>query len=262
MTTPSLRQRLAHGEALVGTFCAIAHPAATEMVAQAGFDFLCLDAEHSAIDRGTAEEMVRAAAAAGVPALIRVAANTPELIGAALDAGAAGVVVPRVNSADEAAAAVSASRYPPLGNRGAGPGRASAYGSELTSYVASANDDLLLAVQVESAQAVSQARAIAAVDGVDLLFLGPGDLAVSLAADRGEPVAAAELSQVMTGVVGAASTEGTWSGLFRMDGADVGEWTQRGASLFIIGAESIFMITGAAQTARHARAQILEASGV
>ncbi|MFV0425687.1 MAG: HpcH/HpaI aldolase family protein [Beutenbergiaceae bacterium] len=260
--TINLRARLAAGDTLVGTFCAIPHPAAVEMVATAGFDFLCLDAEHSAIGRSTAEAMIRAASASGVPALIRVAGNTPELIGGALDAGAAGVIVPRVNSAEEAAQAVSAARYPPLGARGAGPGRATGYGSDIPRYLATANDDLLLAVQVETTQAVTEAAQIAAVDGIDLLFIGPGDLAVSVAADRQGAADPQELSQMMSSVVAAAKNGRRHSGLFRPDATDLGHWSRAGASLFILGAESMFMMSAARAATVQAREQLAGVAGV
>lgn len=127
----------------IGTFCAIPHPVAVEVIATAGFDFLCIDWEHSQIGRERIEDLVRAADVHGTPAMVRVPGHAPEWIAAALDAGAAGVLVPRISTAAQAKAAVSATRYPPLGERGVGPGRASGYGYRIPDYLASANESLV-----------------------------------------------------------------------------------------------------------------------
>lgn len=253
----SLRQRLLAGESLVGTFCAIPHPAATEMVASCGFDFLCLDTEHAAIDRGTAENMIRAADTCAIPALVRVAGNTPELIGAALDGGAAGVIVPRVNTAEEARAVVDASRYPPLGNRGAGPGRAAAYGGSMGGYIGNANDDVIVAVQIESAEAMNNADEIAAVDGLDMAFIGPGDLSVSLSAvsnadDR------TDLDSAITSIVESVKKSSRVVGIFRPSSDDLARWGDLGVSLFIINSESMMMMAAATQATTDAREKLAD----
>lgn len=256
----SLRQRVLAGEALIGTFCAIPHPAATEMVASSGFDFLCLDTEHSAIDRGTAENMIRAASAANTPAMVRVAGNTPELIGAALDAGAAGVLVPRVNTADEAKAAVQATRYPPIGSRGAGPGRAAGYGGGMNGYIDTANDDLLLAVQIETVEAVQNITGIAGVEGVDMVFIGPGDLSVSLGALGGAEEDVVRLKEAIISVIDVAKKHYQTIGLFRPSAEDVTDWSELGVSFFIINSESIMMMTVTAQTVSAARTRLKRSS--
>lgn len=255
----NFRRRLLDGEPLVGTFCAIPHPAATEMVASAGFDFLCLDGEHAAIDRGTAENMLRAASVCSIPTLVRVAGNTPELIGAALDGGAAGVVVPRVNTAEEARAAVDASRYPPRGSRGAGPGRASSYGGGLSGYIGSANDDIVVAVQIESVEAVQNVEEITAVEGLDMVFIGPGDLSVSLNATGGTENDAKRLQDAISSVVETSKRKSQNIGLFRLSTDDIGHWRNLGVSLFIVGSESMMMMETAAQSAANARAALQDA---
>ncbi|WP_150462846.1 HpcH/HpaI aldolase family protein [Nesterenkonia ebinurensis] len=252
----NFRQRLLNGESLVGTFCAIPHPAATEMVASAGFDFLCLDSEHAAIDRETAENMLRAASVWSIPALVRVAGNTPELIGAALDGGAAGVLVPRVNTAEEARAAVDASRYPPHGSRGAGPGRASSYGGGLSGYLGSANDDIVVAVQIESVEAVQHVAEIAAVEGLDMLFIGPGDLSVSLGATGGTEHDTKSLQDAISSVVEIAKQLSQNIGLFRLSTDDVAHWADLGVSLFIVSSESMMMMAFMSDTASKAQSNL------
>ncbi|WP_063829450.1 HpcH/HpaI aldolase family protein [Streptomyces violens] len=242
-----LRGRLANGEPLVGTFCTIPDPSVVEMVASSGFDFVCIDTEHSPIGRIAVESLVRAADVAGRPALVRVADNRPELIAAALDSGAAGVVVPRVDTAADAERAVRATRYPPLGERGGYPGRASWYNQDLADYMARANDELLLVAQVESPLAVRNANAVAAVDGIDALYAAPGDLSVAIGA-TGEPLDAA-----LRSVVRAARAHRRTAGLFQPDPGRIDQWHADGVGLFFLAADAIFLTEAAAAAARSAR---------
>lgn len=132
--------------------------------------------------------MLRATALFGVPALVRVPGLDPVAIGQALDWGAEGVLVPRVNTADEARAAVTAARFPPHGQRGAGPGRAAGYGRAIPGAIARANANTIVALQIETLAALDALDEILDVAGVDLLFIGPGDLGVGLEA-AGKPEA-------------------------------------------------------------------------
>ena len=117
--------------------------------------------------------------------MVRVPGHGPEAIAAALDSGARGVLVPRVSTAAQAAAGgARPSRYPPLGERGVGPGRAAGYGYRIFEYLAGANAEIVVAVQVETAEGLANVDAIAATEGVDVVFVGPGDLSVSIDAMR------------------------------------------------------------------------------
>jgi 4-hydroxy-2-oxoheptanedioate aldolase len=167
------RQKCIGKSNLVGSFAAIPHPVAVEVMASSGLDFLCIDWEHAQISRDTIETMVRAADVHRVPAMVRVPGHSPEAIQAALDSGAQGVLIPRVSTPGQAAAAVKASRYPPLGERGVGPGRAAGYGYRIPEYLAGANERIVVAIQVETSEGLANIEAIAAVDGVDLIFVGP-----------------------------------------------------------------------------------------
>src|SRR5262249_26035071 len=134
-----LRARLVRGDQLVGTFLQVPSIVTAELVGALGVDFVCVEAEHSGLGRETVQALVGAASSAGTHALVRVADKATVEIAGALDAGAAGVIVPRVDSADEAAAVVRAARFPPLGARGVGPGRAAGYGRFVPEYFARAN---------------------------------------------------------------------------------------------------------------------------
>jgi len=134
----SLRRRLLDGGRVAGLFVQTPHPVVTELLGALGVDVLCLDQEHSAMGPETVHALVGGAALGGVPAIVRVADGTAHHIAAALDAGAAGVLVPRVGSAAAAEAAVRFARYPPAGERGMGPGRASGYGRRIAESLARA----------------------------------------------------------------------------------------------------------------------------
>lgn len=243
----TFRERGRSGEMLTGTFVAIPHPVAVEITARAGLDFVCLDWEHAQFSRDALENLTRAAEAGGAAAMVRVPGNLPEAIAAALDAGASGVLVPRVSSAEEAAAAVRAARYPPDGERGAGPGRASHYGYDIARYIGQANAAILVAVQVETARAVDNVAAIVAVEGVDVVFIGPGDLAVSLGAFG--PAGEAELDAAILKVIAACRAAGRAVGLFRPSVADLARWRAAGASFFIIASDTMFLGAAAAACA-------------
>ncbi|UVC07981.1 4-hydroxy-2-oxovalerate aldolase [Rhizobium sp. TH2] len=233
------RGRSIGGEVAVGTFAAIPHPVAIEVTAAAGVDFICIDWEHAQISRERIEDLVRAADVHSVPAMVRVPGHAPESIAAALDAGAAGVLVPRVSTAEQARAAVQATRYPPVGARGVGPGRAAAYGYRIPDYLASANEKLLLAIQVETAEGLANIDAIAAVDGVDVIFIGPGDLSVSI--DAMGPAGAKKLNVAIETIAKAAVRAGRTSGIFRPSPDDIGIWMQSGIRFFILASDTMFL---------------------
>ena len=232
---------------MIGSFVGIGHPASVEVLAWAGFELVCIDAEHSAFGAADVESLVRAAAAAGARALVRVSGVGPE-ISHALDAGADGVVVPRVESAEDARACVSAVRYPPVGARGAGPGRAAQYGRDFAGYLARANDDVALVLQIETVRGLENVDEIAAVDGVDLIFVGPGDLAVSLGVQGGSD----EHSAAVRRIVAAAREAGVDFGIFCLDPADVPTWTGEGARLVLLGGDLGFLAVAAAAAAQTA----------
>lgn len=247
----SFRDRGRSGASLVGTFVAIPHPVAVEVAARAGLDFLCIDWEHAQIGRGHIEDLIRAADIAGTPAMVRVPGHGAEAIAAVLDAGAAGVLVPRVSTAAQARAAVAAMRYPPDGARGAGPGRAARYGHGIAEYLAAANGALLLAVQVETVEGVANVEEIAAVEGVDVVFIGPGDLAVSLGAVG--PQGQAALEAAIVSVIEACRRARRAVGLFRPGTADLARWRTAGISFFLIGSDAMFLGAAVAACAAAAR---------
>lgn len=184
---------LLRGDA-VGGWLQLPGTATAEIIGAAGFDVVCIDTQHGLIGEDALLPMLQALGAAGAPALVRVAWNTPPAITAALDRGARGVIVPMVNSAEEAAAAASACRWPPHGTRSYGPTR--------LGFMAEPPAAPLCVVMVESTDAVAAVDDIVAVEGVDAVFVGPSDLALSMgrptSAQNGEPEYDALLEQVVT----------------------------------------------------------------
>ncbi len=175
-----LKEKLAHGQTVFGTWVSLADPACTEILSQSGFDFLLIDGERAPIGEESLRNMVMAAKGNDAAIIYRVRQNNEALIKIALDLGVDGLFIPMVNSAADAKQAVSATRYPPLGKRGVGPWRASNYFENMWEYIAQANEHVTLIIQIEDVQAVENIDEILAVPGFDVAFIGPADLTASL----------------------------------------------------------------------------------
>lgn len=176
----TVKEKLAGGMASIGSWLQIGHPAVAEIMARSGFDWLCIDLEHSAMDLAEAESLIRTIDLCGVEPYVRLSVNDPIQIKRVMDAGAHGVIVPMVNSAVEAKAALEGIYYPPRGQRGVGLYRAQGYGATFEEYKAWLAKSCLCIVQVEHINAVNDLEAILAVDGVDGFLVGPYDLSASL----------------------------------------------------------------------------------
>jgi len=178
----SLKARLNSGDRAIGCWLHLLSPTAAEIISQAGYDCVMIDLEHGAATYRDAISLMQAVQGRDCAPLLRVPANDPVEIKRALDTGISGIMIPSVNSKAEATAAVKACRYPPLGSRGMAPTlvRAAGYGVDWRGYVERANDQLLVICQIETGPAVDAVAEIAAVEGVDMLFLGPFDLSASL----------------------------------------------------------------------------------
>ena len=183
------KRRLAAGEPSIGTWLSLPSPEAAEYVAEIGFDWLTVDAEHNGIDVTNMSRMFGAIAANGTAPLVRIPWNTGENIKRALDAGAWGIVVPMVNSRAEAEAAVEAARFPPKGNRSIGGNmRTVRWRATGDDYHRHADDEILVVLQIEHIKGVEAADEILSVPGVDACFIGPNDLAASMGVAIGIPL--------------------------------------------------------------------------
>lgn len=176
----SFKAALKEGRQQIGIWCSIPGAGIAEAIATCGYDWMLIDTEHTTTDMPTVESMLQAAAPYATHAAVRPGWNDAVEIKRLLDAGAQTLLIPYVQTAEEAAQAVAAVRYPPRGVRGmAGLTRANRYG-RVKDYTSRADDQICLLVQIETAASLPHIEAIAAVDGVDGLFIGPADLAASM----------------------------------------------------------------------------------
>lgn len=174
------KQKLKEKKLTVGSWLSIANPAVAEIMAKAGFEWLAIDMEHSSLSSEQCQELIRVIDLCGVVPLVRVGANDALLIKQAMDAGAHGVIVPMVNTAEEARQAVSYVKYPPEGKRGVGLSRAQGYGTNFDAYKDWVKKESVVVVQIEHIDAVNELENILSVDGVDAFIVGPYDLSGSL----------------------------------------------------------------------------------
>ncbi|KAF3042876.1 hypothetical protein E8E12_002617 [Didymella heteroderae] len=210
---PRLRvlNALRAGTKPITTFMGLPSFRTAQVVAQTGVDGIIIDCEHGNISDDSMHSATAAIAALGVSPLVRIRGTHSDLIKRALDAGAHGVVVPQINSAEEAAAIVSYSKFPPQGLRGQGSAfPALAHGIDVPTYMKTANETIIICVQIESVTGVQNVDAICAVPGVDMIFIGPNDLALSLLgyvpARGDEP----EFLRAIEDIVAAARRHGKW----------------------------------------------------
>ncbi|MDQ7820737.1 MAG: aldolase/citrate lyase family protein [Armatimonadota bacterium] len=256
MLVNKVKQLLADGRPAIGQWVSLPSPQVAEILALAGMDWLVIDAEHGPADWETVEDIVRALDGTGVTPLVRVPANDPALIKRALDRGALGVVVPLVHTASQAQAAVAAARFPPEGIRGVAGTRASRYGRDLPQYLAEWNRQVLVACQVETPEAVRQAEAIAAVPGVDVLFVGPSDLSANLGCfrqfDHPEFVAALER------ILAAARAHGKVAGIMAGGAEDALARIDQGFRFVSVGSDTRMLASAAASAHDRVRAGLAE----
>ena len=164
----------------IGSWITIGHSSIAEVMADAGFDWLCIDLEHSVIDFGKMQELLIAIQSKGLKAYVRIGENNTRIIKRVLDAGPDGIIVPNIKSTLEARKAVDSFKYPPLGNRGVGLARAQGYGFDFENYRDHKTKDLILIAQIEHINAINELDDIIKLDGIDGTFIGPYDLSGSL----------------------------------------------------------------------------------
>lgn len=251
----TLKSALASDDAPVGSWISLASPAAAELVAGLGFDFVVVDTEHAPLSDETVADLTRAVNAAGdTDVVVRVRENDPTPVKRALDLGVDGIMAPQVNTAADAEALVEAVRYPPDGIRGVAGSRASDYGRTLGDYFDVANDEIAVLPQIETERAVENASAIAGVEGVDALFLGPADLSADMdcfgdyentdyEAAIGRVVDAAADAEVPVGTIATADDE-------------IAFWLDRGMQFLVVGTD-IGYLTAGAQEAK-ARFEVMQ----
>jgi len=239
-----LLRKLHSGRTCLGTWISFIDPCLTELLSGSGFDFLIIDSEHSAMDIESVQANIMATKSSDTAPVVRVAWNDPVLIKRVLDAGAAGILVPQVRTVEDVELAVSACMYPPVGIRGFGPRRPSAYERYVKDYIATANDNLVVWVQIEHMDAIECIEKIVRVPRLNGVFVGSNDLSGSLGL-LGQPqhpkvleaidrvITAARDAGVPMGIAGPAEPDAVYA------------WLAKGVQFITLGDDQWFLMDGA-----------------
>ncbi|RWI89976.1 MAG: 2-dehydro-3-deoxyglucarate aldolase [Mesorhizobium sp.] len=231
----SLKAAVQAAKPHIGVWCSLASALTTEIVAGSGTGWLLIDGEHSPNHLRSIMAQLQVAAAFPCEAVVRLPSDDANLIKQALDIGARSLMIPNVRTADQARSIVAAMTYAPGGFRGFSVGhRANAFG-RIAGYHAKAREQQLLAVQIEDENGVANAAEIAAVDGVDVLFVGPGDLSTNMGA-MGNP-GAAHVQQAIASVCRAAAAAGKASGILAPVKADADRYLADGFTMVAVGSD-------------------------
>jgi len=241
--TTNLKKRLAAGEVCLGSWISTASPAVVDVLKFLPLDWFVFDMEHSPTGVESVGTMIGTLGGSNVAPIVRVGQADQALIKNVLDAGSEGIVIPLVNSKEEAERAVRLCKYPPLGIRGTAMGRAARYGLDGARYLRSANDENMVIVQIETTTALSNLESIAAVNGVDVLFVGPSDLTMSLGLidDRTNP----RVVDAMLRVVGACREHGKAAGVMAATTDEAKKAVERGFGFISLGSDVRHLIVGA-----------------
>lgn len=256
MRTNQVKEQLKRGEPALGAWLTIPNVSSTRIMARLGFDWLLVDMEHSAQTPALMGDMVGAIADAGTCApFVRVPANGVEWFKWALDAGAWGIVVPMVNTRAEAEHAVSCMKYPPRGTRSIG-GTFGPYGFGITdwpTYARTANDEIILAVQIESVESLHNVDDILSVPGIDVAFVGPNDLHAQLGLIPSSEGAEPEFVAALERIKESARQHNVALGIFSSDGVAAAARIQQGFQMISVTTDASSMIAAARDNLRIAR---------
>ena len=243
-----VKAALRAGQPQVGTWLSLGNVYATRLMARVGFPWLTLDIEHSPVDWSDAALVFGALADAGCVPLARVPRGDHDLIKRVLDAGAHGIVVPMVDTVEQAKAAIAAAKYPPVGDRSVGGGlHAINFDAAAGDYYEQANDNILVVLQTESPQGVENAPEIYSLPGVDAIFVGPNDLRFQMRDDDGTFPTPEEHEAMMQRVLATGKDVGTPVGLHVQTAEDVQRRIGEGWQFIAIGSELKMMLNSAQQ---------------
>lgn len=256
MRTNQVKEKLKRGEPALGAWLSLPSVPAARIMARLGFDWLVVDMEHSAQNPVLMADMVATIADAAMCApMVRVPTNSVEWFKWALDAGAWGVVVPMVSTREEAQRVVEYAKYPPRGTRSIG-GAFGPYGFGITdwpSYARTANDEIIVIVQIESQQALQNLDDILSVQGIDVAFVGPNDLHAQLGLTPSSDGAEPEFMDALERVKAAARKHSVALGIFSSNGEAAAERIRQGFQLISVTTDISSMIAAATQNLRIAR---------
>ncbi len=241
----TLRQLWDSDRPTIGGWCRVPSAFSAELIGRAGFDWVCVDTQHGLAGHDTMVTMLQALDACAVPSLVRVAWNQPDLIMRALDAGAHGIVVPMVNTAEDARRAVGACHYAPHGFRSWGPTRASLGRPDYS--VATANSQVVCMVMIETKEAVEDIDAILSVPGVDGAYVGPSDLAVSCGMPPGQDATRGALAALVIRVLNSCQRHNLVAGIHCPNADTACSWRDRGFRMLAVANDATFIVTCAAK---------------
>ena len=249
MRTNPVKRKLKSGQPSFGTWLSLGDLYATRTLARAGFDWLTLDVEHSPIDWSQAAAIFGCIADAGCVPICRVPEGNHFYIKRALDAGAWGIVVPMVDTVEQARTAIRAAKYPPQGNRSLGGGlHAINFDTQGAEYFKHANDEILVILQTESPTGVKNAEEIYALPGVDAIFVGPVDLRANMRKADGTEATDEQFEAQLQAVIAAGKKVGCPTGMHTMDPKAALNRASQGMQFIAVGSELRFMSQKASET--------------
>jgi 4-hydroxy-2-oxoheptanedioate aldolase len=235
----------------IGTWLSLGNVLATRLMARVGFHWLTVDLEHCPIDWSDAAVLFGAIADAGCVPLARVPRGDHDHIKRVLDAGAFGIVVPMVDTVEEARAAIAAAKYPPIGNRSVGGAlHAINFDASAADYFRHANDEILVVLQTESPRGVHNAEAIYSLKGVDAIFVGPNDLAAQMRTEDGKDPTPTELEGMLERILAVGKKTGTPVGLHVQTIEATQKRVQEGWQFLAVGSEMRMMVAEAQRLAK------------
>jgi 4-hydroxy-2-oxoheptanedioate aldolase len=245
----SLAGRLRAGDTVFSAWCTLASPLTAETVAREGFAAVVLDVQHGLWDTATLIVGVSALHHAGSAPVVRVPLDDFSFVSRALDFGAEAIIAPMVNSAADARRLVSVAKFPPLGERSWGPQRAMTLQgcTSAVDYLREANEQTMTFAMIETPTALNDVDDIAAIDGIDALFVGPYDLSTALSAGRAQDVTAPEVERAIDKICAAANKAGKIPGIYCRDAARALAMSRRGFKFIAIGSDLAIMRDGAAE---------------
>ena len=243
-----VKEKLRNGEPTFGTWLSLGNFLGTRILSRMGWDWLTLDIEHGAFDWSQAEQVFAAVADAGCVPLARVPEGSHHYIKRVLDAGAWGIVVPMVDTVEQAKAAIAAAKFPPEGTRSVGGGSHNLnFGATAGDYRAQANDEILVVLQTESPEGVANAEAIYSLPGCDAIFIGPNDLRFQMRAEDGTFPSAEEHEAAIQEVIRAGKTVGTPTGIHEMDPEGALSRAEQGMQFIAVASDLKFMVERATE---------------
>ncbi len=251
MKKNKLKELLAKQEVVVGCWVEIDSIVSSRILSRIGFDFLIIDCEHAKIGLDMLASHIQTLEATETIPIVRVLDNSPALINQALDLGSLGIISPLIETKESALQLVKASKYPLSGVRGVGAVHACNYGIDLAAYVSAANDEIMVIAQIETVKATEHLTEILSVEGIDVFFIGPFDLATSMGY-MGNPKEGEVLEKIKW-ILTEIKNHGRISGIYAPDIATARSWVSQGVQLLTIGPDLKYLTSAAREELDEAR---------